>query len=679
MTKFKFRKVVNIVFPFFLFLAAFLPRAIYLVARSVLWHDRAKSFIQAVTTGNWGGTLLAPHPGVMTMWLAGIGHWLGTLFDPALADKSLVTQMSVELIPLVLVISLLIVLAYFLLVRVFDRQVAAVAVLLMALDPFHIFISKTLHVDALMSVFMLISVLLLLDYIRSESGSRWRMVLLSGFLGGLALLTKTPALFLVPYLFLSLGVWQLSELWGEKRPFFLTDWHNWLAITKKILPVASVWLLVCALTYFLLWPSMWVQPGATLSVSFNGTANYVGAPHENPILFMGKTTLVDPGSLFYLVTFLINSTAVTLPAFLIGMAALFSHKLERSQRRALLLIVAFVFFFYLQMSLGGKKSERYLLPAFQFLIISAGFGVVYLLRWLAGRRQWLFYLLLSVIVGYQFVAAVSHHPYYGTHYNAILGGARTILGNNVVAGQEQGEGLDIAANYLNQLPSAKLMTVGSQINESFYRYYLGKAVYMTDDNVDYLVFARNWIVRGMEIASWGELWQSYQDRTPKFVVEFGGVPYVWIYKVGPVIDESAIEHVVKASVGDDFVLLGYDLESNQVRPGETTHLTLYWEATNKPTEDYTVFVHLLDANGKLISQQDNQPQNGMYPTSFWDAGEQVQDEYALMVDPGALAGDYTLAVGMYTLQTLQRLPVTDTAGLLLPDGLLLIKGIEILP
>jgi hypothetical protein len=223
------------------------------------------------------------------------------------------------------------------------------------------------------------------------------------------------------------------------------------------------------------------------------------------------------------------------------------------------------------------------------------------------------------------------------------------------------------------------MVVGSHINESFYRHYLGKAVYMTDDNVDYLVFARNWIVRSMEAQDWADLWQRYRERSPKLMVEFDGVPYVWVYKVGPIIDESAIDHVVNARVGDDFILLGYALESFQVRPGETIDLTLYWEAAKKPTEDYTVFVHLLDANGQLVAQQDNQPQDGLYPTKFWDAGERVQDEYALTVDTGALAGEYTLVVGMYTLETLQRLPVMDASGRLLPDGLFLIEGIGILP
>lgn len=221
--------------------------------------------------------------------------------------------------------------------------------------------------------------------------------------------------------------------------------------------------------------------------------------------------------------------------------------------------------------------------------------------------------------------------------------------------------------------------MGTQINESFDRYFLGKTVFMADEHVDYLVFARNWLVRGMEEGYWRGLWEVYKNRQPKYVVEFGGIPFVWVYKTGPVIDETTIDHVVNARVGDDFILLGYDLASDRIHPGEPVHLTLYWEAVNKPAGDFTVFAHLLAPDGQLIGQQDNQPQNGLYPTNFWDAGERVQDEYVLPVAPEAPLGDYTITVGLYTLQTLERLPVRDDTGTLLPDGRFLIEEIVVSP
>jgi len=192
-------------FPFILFLLAFLPRAIYPVARSTTWHFRTLEFIQAVSERDWGATLLAPHPGVTTMWLAGIANRLGNALIPDLNRQLLHQQMAVELLPLALVVSLAIVLAYVLLSRIFDRQVGCAVSLLLALDPFHIYISKTLHVDAPMSVFVMISALWMLLYVGKEGRNGWRYMAMSGIFAGLALLSKTPSLFLVPYLVLCLG------------------------------------------------------------------------------------------------------------------------------------------------------------------------------------------------------------------------------------------------------------------------------------------------------------------------------------------------------------------------------------------------------------------------------------------------------------------------------------------
>jgi len=145
-----------------------------------------------------------------------------------------------------------------------------------------------------------------------------------------------------------------------------------------------------------------------------------------------------------------------------------------------------------------------------------------------------------------------------------------------------------------------------------------------------------------------------------------------------VIDETTIAHPIQANVGQDFRLLGYDLRPTQAQPGDTIHLTLYWEAVHKPTGDYTVFTHLLDPMGQIHSQKDNQPQGGMYPTYLWDEGERVQDEYELTIAPDAPPGVYQIAVGMYYLPTLERLPVTDRNGVLLPDARILIAGPEVL-
>ncbi len=112
-----------------------------------------------------------------------------------------------------------------------------------------------------------------------------------------------------------------------------------------------------------------------------------------------------------------------------------------------------------------------------------------------------------------------------------------------------------------------------------------------------------------------------------------------------------IEHRREANLGNLVRLRGYKLEDKH-------RLTLYWQAQTEMQEDYTVFVHLLDESGNLREQADSQPWQGFLPTSAWPAGEIVPDPHLL---PELPPGRYRLAVGLYSLSTMERLPVLDGA------------------
>jgi hypothetical protein len=131
-----------------------------------------------------------------------------------------------------------------------------------------------------------------------------------------------------------------------------------------------------------------------------------------------------------------------------------------------------------------------------------------------------------------------------------------------------------------------------------------------------------------------------------------------------------IGHPLGVQVGDGARLLGYDLESDQVRAGGVLQLTLYWEAVGEMEVSYTVFTHLLDASDQIWAQRDSVPGNGQVPTDTWVEGEIVTDLYELEVDPQTPPGDYVLELGMYDAATGQRLPVYDLAGQPMGDRVL---------
>jgi len=96
--------------------------------------------------------------------------------------------------------------------------------------------------------------------------------------------------------------------------------------------------------------------------------------------------------------------------------------------------------------------------------------------------------------------------------------------------------------------------------------------------------------------------------------------------------------------------------------GEQVRLTLYWQALQRMSVDYTVFVHLVAPDGRIVAQADRQPQNYTYPTHWWAAGEVVPDTFTLNVPTDAPPGPYRLRVGLYRAGTGQRLPIVSGSG-----------------
>ncbi|HOG46409.1 MAG TPA: 6-pyruvoyl-tetrahydropterin synthase-related protein [Anaerolineae bacterium] len=123
------------------------------------------------------------------------------------------------------------------------------------------------------------------------------------------------------------------------------------------------------------------------------------------------------------------------------------------------------------------------------------------------------------------------------------------------------------------------------------------------------------------------------------------------------MDVPPMGETVGGELGDAITLLGYDLDRREVRPGETVHLTLYWQARQRMQQEYTVFTHLLDATGRIVAQQDSAPAQGARPTTSWLEGEVIVDEYALTVQSDAAAGEHQIEVGLYEPDSGRRLAV----------------------
>ena len=112
-------------------------------------------------------------------------------------------------------------------------------------------------------------------------------------------------------------------------------------------------------------------------------------------------------------------------------------------------------------------------------------------------------------------------------------------------------------------------------------------------------------------------------------------------------------------LGGQIRLIGSEVSPSPIKAGGTLTVALIWQAARMPEANYTIFVHLRDAAGKTVGQADSPPQVGAYPTMFWDAGETIADDHVLLMPDDLPGGDYTLAVGLYRLDTGERLAITQ--------------------
>jgi hypothetical protein len=128
-----------------------------------------------------------------------------------------------------------------------------------------------------------------------------------------------------------------------------------------------------------------------------------------------------------------------------------------------------------------------------------------------------------------------------------------------------------------------------------------------------------------------------------------------VVSVSPVQEPSPQPLTVlqDASFVDGIRLEGYHLlhEDGELR------LTLTWVTGEYLETDYTVFVHLLDAEGTTVAQGDGPPLDGAWPTSLWPTGYRLQDLHVITLSADLPPGDYELLVGLYEPSTGLRLPL----------------------
>ncbi|MEZ4661554.1 MAG: glycosyltransferase family 39 protein [Caldilineaceae bacterium] len=136
------------------------------------------------------------------------------------------------------------------------------------------------------------------------------------------------------------------------------------------------------------------------------------------------------------------------------------------------------------------------------------------------------------------------------------------------------------------------------------------------------------------------------------VVDDAGGTYANVYTRQP--NEAAQrlpQHPLDATLGDGIRLIGYDVQPAELVAGQVLYLQLYWQTTQTPQADWTVFTHLLiaqaDGQFKQVAGHDSQPGEGSLLTTQWSAGWRILDEVQILLPTDLVEGEYLLQAGMY--------------------------------
>ncbi len=450
--------------------------------------------------------------------------------------------------------------------RLLGGWIALASCATLVFSPFFLAQTRRVHTDALATTFILLTVLLFLSYCQKRC--RHRYLIFSGIAYGLALLSKSYALILLPWIPVCLF------LFRERQ-------------TRKLKTdiVQGLCFLLCAmLTVLVFWPVFWtplfglmglglfgltfllfrgmkaamcpmwlvavafaalslvgVCIGQTISLVSQSINWAVTTPHEVEHFFLGKV-VNDPGVFFYPFVLMTKSTPLMLALALVSCILLWKHRDdseagEQHFKSGVALVIGVVFF-TLCLSFTSKKFSRYLLPVFPMLEILAAIGFVEGLKWINARvsrvgtespakDKTAFAILVCISFFFiQILPVIARHPYYGTYYNPCW--KVTDITKIITVGDASG--LDIAANYLNQKTTDRPLRVQvSPLSKYlFSRYFIGltrPAGRTGGPPADYEVV----YIRDSQI---GRVPQTGTlNGELEAVITLNGIDYVWIYRI----------------------------------------------------------------------------------------------------------------------------------------------------
>ena len=145
--------------------------------------------------------------------------------------------------------------------------------------------------------------------------------------------------------------------------------------------------------------------------------------------------------------------------------------------------------------------------------------------------------------------------------------------------------------------------------------------------------------------------QPYIDRSNTYIADFYEMDTPQdLFNPREVID-TPLDGTFSLSNGasSEVHLQGYTISQDELTAGDTIFVTLYWQALQQTSDDYEIFVQILDETGEVVGSTHDFPYNGMYRSRIWETDEITATHHWLKLSDKLPVGRYILNMGLYRM------------------------------
>jgi hypothetical protein len=492
--------------------------------------------------------------------------------------------------------------------KLFDRKIAVVATVLLALDPNLLSESRILRTEAAFATFATLTMISIAVYVYTR---RRRYLAWCGFWAAWTIATKISGVILAP----AVGLALVGMVWAM-RPTLETTRRQFerLAIDSLIWGGSTI------ASTFAIWPSLWGAPVQTFADLQHFVVRFgLTSPQRLVFFFMGETMSNLP-PVYYVLVLLYKTT----PLVWLGLGA-FAWAVWQSRREKRepgeptwvgipfppaggAIVLLFGILYPIIMSFGTAKSERYMMGPICTLEVAAAVGLVWAgeciyRKWQARQAALIpFWAMVFVVIGAGHgLFTLLNHPYYFSYYNPLMGGGPSAV-KTVQVGS--GEVLDRAMAYLNSKPNPQKQVVVCGTNlprceytsagQTLLKRESFNALYADWVSADYVVTYIFQTQRGDYDYPPGVIAYLEKHPGPEYTATFQGIDYAKVYPA------PHAQYVAASQLTGISTLLGYNIDKQSLTAGESVKMKFYWE--NDGRIEHDMFVQLTDTDNYIWSE-----------------------------------------------------------------------------